>query len=166
MWIDLYNHPKFADYDVSSINAGNLHSSLFFSYIKAFKIDLIKGIMSGSPCPVDVVNNVVTKLNAENIAIVYGLTELSPVITHSIVNDTLENRTQTIGRAMAHSELKVVDENERIVKANQTGELYVRGYGTLVGYWDEKKKTEESYTHDRFFKTGYIFEFELFGPRK
>lgn len=133
MWIDLYNHPKFADYDVSSINAG---------------------IMSGSPCPVDVVNNVVTKLNAENIAIVYGLTELSPVITHSIVNDTLENRTQTIGRAMAHSELKVVDENERIVKANQTGELYVRGYGTLVGYWDEKKKTEESYTHDRFFKTG------------
>lgn len=110
--------------------------------------------MSGSACPTDVVNDVVTKLNAKNIAIVYGLTELSPVITLSSKKDTLENRTQTIGRAMEHSELKVVDKDERIVAINESGELYVRGYGTMVGYWDEKKKTEEVYTHDRFFRTG------------
>lgn len=56
---------------------------------------------------------------------------------------------------MEHQEAKVVDENENIVKHNEIGELYVRGYNTMIGYWDEKEKTQTSFTPDRFFKTGY-----------
>jgi fatty-acyl-CoA synthase len=110
--------------------------------------------MSGSTCPIEVVNNVVNKLKAKNIVVIYGLTETSPVITLNSIHDSLENRTQTIGKALEHIEVKVVDKNENIVKVDESGELYVRGYNTMIGYWDEKEKTEQSYTHDRFFKTG------------
>lgn len=86
----------------------------------------------------------------------YGLTETSPVITLNNLNDSLENRTQTIGKVIEHVEAKVVDQEENIVKYNEIGELYVRGYNTFIGYWDEKTKTDEAYSPDRFFKTGYI----------
>ncbi len=55
---------------------------------------------------------------------------------------------------MEHMETMVVDETGNIVKHNEVGELYVRGYNTMIGYWDDKEKTTSSYTPDRFFKTG------------
>ncbi len=110
--------------------------------------------MSGSTCPPEVVNECVTKLYTKNMVVIYGLTETSPVITANSVNDSLKNRTQTIGKPLEHLEVKVVDQNMNIVKCGEPGELYVRGYNTMIGYWDEKLKTEEAYTHDRFLKTG------------
>lgn len=77
------------------------------------------------------------------------------MITVCSKNDTLENRTQTIGKVMEHLEVKVVDQEGRIVGVNEPGELLVRGYSTMIGYWDDKDKTEETYTPDRFLKTGY-----------
>jgi long-subunit acyl-CoA synthetase (AMP-forming) len=67
----------------------------------------------------------------------------------------LENRTQTIGRALDHLELKVVDKSGKVVDVNEPGELLVRGYNTMIGYWDERGKTDETFTPDRFLKTGY-----------
>lgn len=84
----------------------------------------------------------------------YGLTEASPVITSSGKHDTLENRTQTIGHVLDHLEVKIVDGEGRIVPVNEPGELLVRGYSTMIGYWDQPDKTNESYTPDRFLKTG------------
>ena len=69
-------------------------------------------------------------------------------------SDTLENRTQTIGKAMEHTEVKIVDKNENIVQVNEVGELYVRGYNTMLGYWEDQEKTNETFTKDRFLKTG------------
>jgi long-subunit acyl-CoA synthetase (AMP-forming) len=48
-----------------------------------------------------------------------------------------------------------VDKEGKILPVNEPGELLVRGYNTMIGYWNDKEKTDECYTHDRFFKTGY-----------
>ena len=71
------------------------------------------------------------------------------------ITDNLENRTQTIGRPMDYVEIKVVDQENKLVKLNESGELLVRGYNTMLGYWDDKIKTEEAFTQDRFYRTGY-----------
>ncbi len=133
MFVDLINHPSFAKYDLSSVNAG---------------------VMAGSTCPRELVNDCVTKLNAKNVVVVYGLTETSPVITMGTIKDPLELRTETIGRAVEHTEIKVVDPEGNVVPINEPGELLVRGYQNMIGYWDDKKKTDETFTSDRFLKTG------------
>ena len=76
------------------------------------------------------------------------------MITANRVTDSLENRTQTIGRVMDHSEIKVVDAEGNLLKVNQKGQLLTRGYNTMLSYWDEEDKTKEVYTADRFYKTG------------
>lgn len=78
------------------------------------------------------------------------------MITANRVTDSLENRTQTIGRVMDHLEVKVVDAEGNLVKVNERGQLLVRGYNTMLGYWGDEEKTNESYTPDRFYKTGYL----------
>ncbi len=86
--------------------------------------------------------------------VAYGLTETSPVITLGTINDSLERRTQTIGKVMEHLEVKLVDKEGIIVPIGEPGELLVRGYSTMIGYWDDEEKTKETYTNDRFLKTG------------
>ena len=111
--------------------------------------------MSGSTCPIEIVRETIEKLNTKDIVVLYGMTETSPTITINYKHDTLENRTQTIGQALEHIEIKVVDSENRIVPVNTPGELLVRGYNTMLGYWGDKEKTEETYTPDRFLKTGH-----------
>ena len=82
------------------------------------------------------------------------MTEMAPVITYNLRDDKLEKRIKTIGKLTQHCEAKIVDQDGLIVPVNQPGELQVRGYNCMIGYWDEKSKTDESLTPDRFFKTG------------
>lgn len=82
------------------------------------------------------------------------MTEASPLITINFPTDSFEKRTRTIGKALEHTELKVVDSEGKVVRVNEPGELLIRGYNTMLGYWDDKKKTDETYTADRFLKTG------------
>lgn len=82
------------------------------------------------------------------------------------INDTLEMRTQTIGRAVEHCEVKVVDADGNVVPVNEPGELLVRGYQTMIGYWQDKKKTEETYTGDRYLRTGYFLLFPFFSMKQ
>ena len=84
------------------------------------------------------------------------MTETSPAITLNNVHDTLEHRTQTIGKALDYVEVKVVDANGKLVPVGEPGELLVRGHNTMIGYWEDPVKTNETYTHDRFLKTGYF----------
>ena len=91
--------------------------------------------MTGSTCPLEIVQETVKKLNVTEIVVGYGLTETAPVITISSVHDSLENRTQTIGRPMGHLEVKVVDKDGHIIPHDETGELLVRGYSTMIGWF-------------------------------
>jgi fatty-acyl-CoA synthase len=110
--------------------------------------------MSGSTCPIEIVRDCIAKLNTKDIVVLYGMTETSPIITMNKRNDTVENRTQTIGKPVEHIEVKVVDAENRIVPVNQPGELLIRGYNTMIGYWGDKANTDETFTHDRFLRTG------------
>jgi fatty-acyl-CoA synthase len=113
------------------------------------------GIMAGAPCPVEVMKRVVTEMNMSEVAICYGMTETSPVSTMTRVDDNLARRTETVGRAMPHIEVKVVDAvTSRTVARGEPGELCTRGYSVMLGYWNEPEKTAEAIDAARWMHTG------------
>jgi len=113
------------------------------------------GIMAGSPCPAEVMKRVVAEMNMSEVAICYGMTETSPVSTMTRVDDDLARRTQTVGRVMPHTEVKVVDPfTGRTVPRGEPGELCTRGTSVMLGYWDEPDKTAEAIDSAHWMHTG------------
>ncbi|GAA4092445.1 AMP-binding protein [Nonomuraea soli] len=113
------------------------------------------GIMAGSPCPVEVMKRVVTEMNMAQVAICYGMTETSPVSTMTGRDDTLERRTETVGRVMPHVEVKIVHpETGLTVPRGEPGELCTRGYSVMLGYWNEPDKSGEAIDAARWMHTG------------
>ncbi len=113
------------------------------------------GIMAGSPCPVEVMKRVVAEMHMSEVAICYGMTETSPVSTMTRVDDDLARRTETVGRAMPHLEVKVVDPaTGRTVPRGEPGELCTRGYSVMLGYWQQADKTAEAIDRARWMHTG------------
>jgi fatty-acyl-CoA synthase len=113
------------------------------------------GIMAGAPCPVEVMKRVVSEMNMAEVAISYGMTETSPVSTMTRVDDDLARRTETVGRAMPHLEVKLVDPvTGRTVPRGEPGELCTRGYSVMLGYWTEPVKTAEAIDAARWMHTG------------
>ncbi|MCK2216821.1 AMP-binding protein [Actinomadura sp. ATCC 31491] len=113
------------------------------------------GIMAGSPCPVEVMKRVVGEMNMREVAICYGMTETSPVSTMTRADDDLARRTETVGRAMPHVEIKIVHPDTRLpVRRGEPGELCTRGYSVMLGYWDEPDRTAEAIDEARWMRTG------------
>jgi fatty-acyl-CoA synthase len=113
------------------------------------------GIMAGSPCPVEVMKRVAAEMNMAEVAICYGMTETSPVSTMTRVDDDLARRTQTVGRVMPHTEVKVVDPfTGRNVPRGEPGELCTRGTSVMLGYWDEPDRTAEAIDGAHWMHTG------------
>jgi fatty-acyl-CoA synthase len=113
------------------------------------------GIMAGSPCPVEVMKRVISDMNMTAVGIAYGMTETSPVSTQTRADDDLERRTATVGRAMPHVEVKVVDPASGMVVPRGTpGEFCTRGYSVMLGYWDEPARTAEAIDEARWMHTG------------
>jgi fatty-acyl-CoA synthase len=125
---------NFASYDLSSLRTG---------------------IMAGSPCPVEVMKRVIAEMHMEEVSICYGMTETSPVSTQTRVDDDLQRRTATVGRAGPHIEVKVIDPvTGLIVAPGTTGELCTRGYSVMLGYWDQPDKTAEAIDAAHWMHTG------------
>ncbi len=114
------------------------------------------GIMAGSPCPVEVMKRVQTEMHMPEVTICYGMTETSPVSTQTAVDDPLEKRTGTVGRAHPHLEVKIVDERGAIVPRNTPGELCTRGYSVMLGYWNDPENTARAIDSARYMHTGDI----------
>ncbi|MFV2119541.1 AMP-binding protein [Streptomyces sp. Act-28] len=134
MFIAELNLPDFAAYDLSSLRTG---------------------IMAGSPCPVGVMKRVVAEMNMAEVSICYGMTETSPVSTQTRRDDDLERRTSTVGRVLPHVEVKVVDPVSGVtLPRGEAGELCTRGYGVMLGYWDEPERTAEAIDEGRWMHTG------------
>jgi fatty-acyl-CoA synthase len=133
MFIAELNHSEFARFDLSSLRTG---------------------IMAGSPCPIEVMRNVVGKMHMREVTIAYGMTETSPVSFQSATSDPLERRVSTVGRIMPHVEAKIVDEHGRIVPRGSPGELCTRGYSVMLGYWDDEAKTAEAIDAAGWMHTG------------
>ena len=113
------------------------------------------GIMAGSPCPVEVMKQVIDRMGMSEVSICYGMTETSPVSTQTRVDDSVERRVATVGRAGPHIEVKVVDPaTGRTVPRGTPGELCTRGYSVMLGYWRQPDKTAEAIDAARWMHTG------------
>ncbi|WP_281202085.1 AMP-binding protein [Nocardia jejuensis] len=134
MFIAELAEPEFDSYDLSSLRTG---------------------IMAGSPCPAEVMKQVIERMGMREVSICYGMTETSPVSTQTRADDTIAQRTATVGRAGPHIEIKIADPVTGLtVSRGEPGELCTRGYSVMLGYWGEAEKTAEAIDSARWMHTG------------
>ncbi|MFD8990138.1 AMP-binding protein [Streptomyces goshikiensis] len=134
MFISALADPGFDSYDLSGLRTG---------------------IMAGSPCPVEVMKEVIDRMGMTEVSICYGMTETSPVSTQTRADDSVERRVSTVGRVGPHLEVKVVDPaTGRTVPRGEPGELCTRGYSVMLGYWGEPERTAEAVDAARWMHTG------------
>ena len=113
------------------------------------------GIMAGSPCPAEVMRQVIDKMHMSEVSICYGMTETSPVSTQTRSDDTFDRRVGTVGRVAPHLEIKVVDPvSGDTVPRGDVGEFCTRGYSVMIGYWNQPDKTAEAIDGDGWMHTG------------
>ncbi|XP_026510397.1 acyl-CoA synthetase family member 2, mitochondrial isoform X2 [Terrapene carolina triunguis] len=136
MFIDMLSQPDFDSYDLSSLRGG---------------------VIAGSPVPPEIMKKIMTKMNMRDTVVAYGTTENSPVTFMGFPQDNISQRTETVGCIFPHTEAKIEDpETGEIAALNSPGELQIRGYCVMLGYWEEPAKTNEVITDDRWYKTGDI----------
>ncbi|MCP3913085.1 MAG: AMP-binding protein [Actinomycetia bacterium] len=113
------------------------------------------GIMAGSPCPIEVMKQVIDQMNMSEVTIAYGMTETSPVSTQTGADDTIEKRTGSVGRVHPHVEIRVADPdtNETVARGTD-GEFQTRGYSVMQGYWNEPEKTAGAIDSEGWMHTG------------
>src|SRR5947209_8531378 len=134
MFIAQLDHPDFASYELTSLRTG---------------------IMAGSPCPVEVMKQVVSTMHMPEVTICYGMTETSPVSTQTGADDALDKRVSSVGRVHPHVEVKIADPGSgATVPRGQAGELLTRGYSVMLGYWEEPERTAEAVDGRRWMHTG------------
>jgi fatty-acyl-CoA synthase len=113
------------------------------------------GIMAGSPCPIEVMKQVINRMHMDEVTICYGMTETSPVSTQTSGDDPIEKRVSTVGQVHPHVEIKIVDpETGRVVPRGTPGELCSRGYIVMLGYWNNPEATAEAIDAGRWMHTG------------
>jgi fatty-acyl-CoA synthase len=113
------------------------------------------GIMAGSPCPVKVMQDVVDKMNMTQITIVFGQTESSPGCTQSRVDDSVELRVNTVGRALPGVECKIVNPvTGEDLPDDVDGEFVARGYNIMKGYYKMPEATAAAIDKDGWLHTG------------
>ena len=134
MFIAELEHENYGGYDTSSLRTG---------------------IMAGSPCPIEVMKQVVNDMGADEITIAYGQTESSPVITQTRTDDPIERRVSTVGRKLPDVEVKLVDvDTGEEVGTGEQGDLCTRGYHVMKGYYKMPDKTAEVIDEDGWLHTG------------
>ncbi|UPU37662.1 AMP-binding protein [Geomonas paludis] len=134
MFIAELEHPRFAEFDLTSLRTG---------------------IMAGSNCPIEVMRRVIRDMHASEITIAYGQTESSPVITQTRTDDPIELKVATVGRVLPNVELKIVDiETGAELPPGKQGELCTRGYLVMKGYYKMPEETTKAIDADGWLHTG------------
>jgi fatty-acyl-CoA synthase len=134
MFIGVLDHPRCGEFDYGSLRTG---------------------IMAGSPCPVEVMKKVQTRLHMPEVTICYGMTETSPVSTQTTTTDPLDKRVGSVGRVHPHLEIKIVDPvTGAIVPRGASGELCTRGYSVMLGYFGNEEATRKAIDPARWMHTG------------
>jgi fatty-acyl-CoA synthase len=141
MFVTQLDSPRFSKYDVSTLRTG---------------------IIAGAPCAEELMNRIIGDLNMSSVVIGYGQTEVSPINHMTLPDDTLENRTQTVGRAIPYVEIKIVDEHDRVLAIGKQGEICTRGYSVMKGYWDDEQRTNETII-DGWLHSGDLATMDEFG---
>jgi fatty-acyl-CoA synthase len=112
------------------------------------------GVMAGAPCPVDVMKRVISDMNMKHILIGYGQTEVSPINHLTLPDDPIEKRVETVGRAVPWIEIKLVDDEGRVVPIGEKGEVCTRGYSVMLGYWNDEEQTRDTIDDARWLHSG------------
>src|SRR5262245_37520325 len=134
MFIAELNHPRFSEFDLCSLRTG---------------------IMAGAPCPVEVMRKVIDQMHMEDVTIGCGMTETSPISTQTLLDDPLDKRVETIGKAHPHVEIKIVDPaTGAVVPQGVAGEQCTRGYNVMLGYWNNKEATDKAIDEAGWMHTG------------
>ncbi len=134
MFIAQLGHPEFANLDLSSLRTG---------------------IMAGSPCPIEVMREVIDRMGADRITIAYGQTEASPVVTQTLADDSIERRVSTVGKVLPGVEVRLVDpETGLVVGPGQQGELQTRSTMVMKGYFNMPEATADAIDADGWLHTG------------
>lgn len=103
------------------------------------------GVMAGALCPEPLMRRVIKDMHLTDMIIAYGLTEASPGITHTLIEDTIANRTQTVGKVMPEQEVRIIDPvTKDILSVSTPGELCVKGYNVMLGYYNNEEATKEA----------------------
>ncbi|XP_006889356.1 PREDICTED: acyl-CoA synthetase family member 2, mitochondrial [Elephantulus edwardii] len=136
MFVDILNQPNFSSYDISAMSGG---------------------VIAGSPAPPELIRAIINKLHLKELTVAYGTTENSPVTFMHFPDDPEEQKAESVGRVMPHTEAQIVNtESKALVELNTPGELWIRGYCVMLGYWGDPQKTEEAIGQDRWYRTGDI----------
>ena len=134
MFIAQLGHPEFTNFDLSSLRTG---------------------IMAGSPCPIEVMREVIDRMGADRITIAYGQTEASPVVTQTLADDSIERRVSTVGKVLPGVEVRLVDpETGLVVGPGQQGELQTRSAMVMKGYFNMPEATADAIDADGWLHTG------------
>ena len=113
------------------------------------------GVMAGTLCPEPLMRRAISEMNLNEITIIYGLTEASPGITQTARDDSIANRTQTVGRVLPEMEVKIIDPaTGKTLGLNEPGELCVRGYNVMKGYYNNPEATAKAVDKDGWLSTG------------
>jgi fatty-acyl-CoA synthase len=133
MFIAALEHPRFEDYDLTSLRTG---------------------IMAGSPCPEALMHRVIAGMNMAEVTIGYGMTETSPISFQTGIEDSLERRVSTVGRVHPHVQVKIVDVTGNVVPRGVGGELLTRGYSVMRGYWNDPERSAQAVDEAGWMRTG------------
>jgi fatty-acyl-CoA synthase len=134
MFIAELNHPMFEMFDLSSLRTG---------------------IMAGSLCPIETMNQVMQKMHMKDIIIVYGLTETSPGMTATRTHNSPEVRATTVGFEFPNVEVKIVNpETGEECQVEEQGEICCRGYNLMKGYYKNPQATASVIDKDGFLHSG------------
>ena len=134
MFIAQLEHPTFEGRDLTSLRTG---------------------IMAGSPCPIEVMRQVVDKMGAREITIGYGQTEASPLATQTRWDDPLELRVETVGRNLPGVEIKIIDpDSGATLGDNEQGEFCSRGHGVMIGYYNQSEATAAAIDDEGWLHSG------------
>ena len=134
MYVAEFGLPDFASFDLTSLRTG---------------------MMSGAPCPVELMKRVLNEMHIDELVIAYGQTETSPVVTMSDAGDSIEIRVNTVGRAMPQTEIQVVSTvTGETLPIGEQGEICARGYAVMKGYDGDAEGTAQVIRPDGWLHTG------------
>jgi len=142
MFIAEVDLPTFADFDVSTLRTG---------------------IIAGSTCPIELMKRLISQMELKEIVIGYGQTECSPLNSMTAIEDSFERRVTTVGRPHTNWEMKIVTEDGAIADFGETGEVCSRGYGVMLGYWDDPERTADTIDIEGWLHSGDLGEMDADG---
>ena len=142
MFIAELEHPQFNQFDLSSLRTG---------------------IMAGATCPEEVMRRVQELMYMKEVLIGYGQTECSPLNHITEIDSPIEKQVLTVGRALPHTEVKIVNEFGDVVAIGQPGEVCSRGYCIMQSYWNDTVKTAATIDSAGWLHSGDIGQMDELG---